>query len=141
MRILEADQAVLDHVSARADALVDRAVAWAEVNSGSRNAAGLNQVLDLLDAQARTLPAVAVARIATQASTTVGSASAGAIGPLTASVLSLATAAPPHRQASISRINVQRRASPNHRPANHTKHVTTAAAISGHPAGSTFSVK
>lgn len=71
MRILEADQAVLDHVSARADALVDRAVAWAEVNSGSRNAAGLNQVLDLLDAQARTLPAVAVARIATQASTTV----------------------------------------------------------------------
>lgn len=70
MRILEADQAVLDHVSARAETLVSRAIAWAEVNSGSRNAAGLNQMLDLLDAQARDLPAE-VQRIATAASAIV----------------------------------------------------------------------
>lgn len=70
MRILEADQAVLDHVAARADALVARAIAWSEVNSGSRNAPGLNRVLDLLEAEARTLPAV-VERIATAGSTLV----------------------------------------------------------------------
>ncbi|MBX3477843.1 MAG: hydrolase [Brevundimonas sp.] len=71
MRILEADQAVLDHVAARGEALVARAVAWAEVNSGSRNAAGLNRVLDLLEVQARALPAT-VERLATAGSTTVG---------------------------------------------------------------------
>jgi len=71
MRILEADQAVLDHVAARADALVARAIAWSEVNSGSRNRPGLNRVLDLLEAEARTLPAV-VERIATAGSTLVG---------------------------------------------------------------------
>lgn len=70
MRILEADQAVLDHVAARGEALVARAVAWAEVNSGSRNSAGLNHVLDLLEAQARALPAT-VERLATAGSTTV----------------------------------------------------------------------
>lgn len=70
MRILEADQAVLDHVAARADALVARAIAWAEVNSGSRNADGLNRVLDLLETQARTLPAT-VERLPTAGSTTV----------------------------------------------------------------------
>ena len=70
MRILEADQAVLDHVAARADALTARAVAWAEVNSGSKNAQGLNRVLDLLETQAKTLPAV-VERIPTAGSTTV----------------------------------------------------------------------
>lgn len=70
MRILQADQTVLDHVAARADALVARAVAWAEVNSGSKNAQGLNRVLDLLETQARTLPAV-VEHIPTAGSTTV----------------------------------------------------------------------
>ncbi len=70
MRILQADQTVLDHVAARADALVARAVAWAEVNSGSRNAQGLNRVLDLLETETRTLPAV-VERIPTAGSTTV----------------------------------------------------------------------
>jgi glutamate carboxypeptidase len=70
MRILQADQTVLDHVAARADALVARAVAWAEVNSGSRNAAGLNRVLDLLETEAKTLPAV-VERIPTAGSTAV----------------------------------------------------------------------
>lgn len=70
MRILEADQAVLDHVAARADALVARAVAWAEVNSGSRNGAGLNHVLDLLEAEAKALPAN-VERVPTAGSNTV----------------------------------------------------------------------
>lgn len=70
MRILEADQTVLDHVAARADALVTRAVVWAEVNSGSRNADGLNRVLDLLEAEARALPAT-VERIPTAGSTSV----------------------------------------------------------------------
>ena len=70
MRILEADQAVLDHVAARADALVARAVGWSEINSGSRNAAGLNLVLDALEAEARDLPA-SVERIPTAGSTTV----------------------------------------------------------------------
>ncbi|MNX95274.1 hypothetical protein D3C86_1275420 [compost metagenome] len=77
----------------------------------------------------------------TQASTTVGSAKAGAIGPLTASVRSLATAAPPHRQASISSNKVHRRASPNRRPASQAPPVSTAASISGHPAGSLFKAK
>ena len=56
MRILQADQAVLDHVGARADVLVTRAVAWADINSGSRNAEGLNRVLDRLEAAATALP-------------------------------------------------------------------------------------
>ena len=41
MRILPTDQTVLDHVEARGPAIVARAVEWANVNSGSRNAAGL----------------------------------------------------------------------------------------------------
>ena len=55
--------------------------------------------------------------------------------------LALATAAPPHRQASISSIKVQRRASPYRRPASHAAPVNTAASISGHPAGSVLRVK
>ncbi|MNN80389.1 hypothetical protein D3C81_1971170 [compost metagenome] len=77
----------------------------------------------------------------TQASTTVGSAKAGAIGPLTASVRSLATAAPPHRQASISRISVQRRANPNRRAVSQAPPLSTAATISGQSAGSLFKAK
>jgi glutamate carboxypeptidase len=70
MRILPPDQIVLDHVAARGSAIVERAVAWSEVNSGSRNAAGLLRVLDLLEAEARRLPAE-VLRIATGNSTAV----------------------------------------------------------------------
>ncbi|MNF01139.1 hypothetical protein D3C80_2000860 [compost metagenome] len=77
----------------------------------------------------------------TQASTTVGSVRDGAIGPLTASVRSLATAAPPHRQASISRIRVQRRASPNRRAPSQAAPASTAATIKGHPAGSALKAK
>ncbi|WP_421731274.1 hydrolase [Brevundimonas sp.] len=71
MQIHPQDQIVLDHVAARGDAIVARAVGWADINSGSRNAAGLDAVLDLLEAEARNLPAQ-VERIATQGSTTVG---------------------------------------------------------------------
>ena len=70
MRILNADQAVLDHVAGRRDAIIGRTIDWADINSGSRNAAGLNAVLDALETEARTLPAT-VERIPTQGSTTV----------------------------------------------------------------------
>jgi glutamate carboxypeptidase len=71
MRILPPDQIVLDHVAARETAIVARAVDWANVNSGSRNASGLADVLALLEAEARRLPAEVV-RIPTQGSTAVG---------------------------------------------------------------------
>lgn len=70
MRILPPDQTVLDHVEARGPAIVARAVEWANVNSGSRNAAGLDAVLNLLEAEARRLPAEVV-RVPTAGSTTV----------------------------------------------------------------------
>lgn len=71
MRISPPDQAVLDHVAARREAIIDRAVAWSNLNSGSRNAPGLAAVLDALEAEARRLPA-SVERVPTQGSTTVG---------------------------------------------------------------------
>lgn len=70
MRILPPDQTVLDHVETRGPAIVARAVEWANVNSGSRNAAGLEAVLTLLEAEARRLPAEVV-RVPTAGSTTV----------------------------------------------------------------------
>ena len=72
MRILTSDQAVLDHVAARREAIIGRTIDWANINSGSRNAAGLNIMLDVLEAEARRLPAV-VERIPTQGSITVAS--------------------------------------------------------------------
>ncbi|MCS6624846.1 hydrolase [Roseibacterium beibuensis] len=71
MRILPQDQAVLDHVAARGAAIVGRAVDWAGVNSGSRNAAGLAHMLDLLEAAAAPL-AADVVRLPTAGSTSVG---------------------------------------------------------------------
>lgn len=71
MRISPPDQAVLDHVAARREAIIDRAVAWSNLNSGSRNAAGLAAVLDALEAEGRRLPA-SVERVPTRGSTTVG---------------------------------------------------------------------
>ena len=69
MRIEPHDQAVLDLVAAQGDAIVARTIDWAHINSGSRNAAGLARMLDVLEAEARRLPA-AVVRVPTQASTT-----------------------------------------------------------------------
>ncbi|RZJ01739.1 MAG: hydrolase [Brevundimonas sp.] len=71
MRIQSSDQLVLDHVAAREAAIIDRAVDWAGINSGSRNADGLALMLDRLEAEARYLPGV-VERIATGSSTSVG---------------------------------------------------------------------
>jgi glutamate carboxypeptidase len=71
MRILAPDQIVLDHVAARETAIIGRAVAWANVSSGSRNANGLAHVLALLEAEARHLPADVV-RIPTQGSSSIG---------------------------------------------------------------------
>jgi glutamate carboxypeptidase len=71
MRILAPDQIVLDHVAARETAIIGRAIAWANVSSGSRNANGLAHVLALLEAEARHLPAE-VLRIPTQGSSSVG---------------------------------------------------------------------
>ena len=71
MRILPHDQTVLDHVAARGAAIVGRAVDWAGINSGSRNAAGLARMLDLLEAAAAPLSAE-VARLPTAGSTSVG---------------------------------------------------------------------
>ena len=70
MRILPHDQTVLDHVAARRTAIIDRAIAWSNLNSGSRNAGGLDVVLSVLETEARRLPA-AVTRIPTSGSTTV----------------------------------------------------------------------
>jgi len=71
MRILTSDQLVLDHVAARQTAIVDRAVDWCGVNSGSRNAEGLAEMLDRLEPEARRL-STDVKRIPTQRSTSVG---------------------------------------------------------------------
>jgi glutamate carboxypeptidase len=65
------EQTVLDRVAADVGRLVDRAVGWAEVNSGSGNAPGLARMLDLLEAEATRLPC-AVERVATADSVTVG---------------------------------------------------------------------
>lgn len=70
MRILPPDQAVLDHVAGREAAIIGRASAWSGVNSGSRNAAGLARMLELLEAEAGALPA-RVARLPTAGSTRV----------------------------------------------------------------------
>jgi glutamate carboxypeptidase len=59
MRILPSDQLVLDHVAARDAAIAARAVDWAGLNSGSRNAEGLSLMLDRLQVEARRLPAEA----------------------------------------------------------------------------------
>lgn len=71
MRIHPHDQTVLDHIGAREATIVERAVGWAEVNSGSRNRDGLETVLGLLEAEARRLPAQ-IERLETADSITVG---------------------------------------------------------------------
>ena len=71
MRIHPQDQTVLDHVAARGGHIIDRAIAWSNINSGSRNAGGLNAVLDALERESARLPAT-VSRLPTQGSTTVG---------------------------------------------------------------------
>ncbi len=71
MRILPTDQDVLDHVAARDAAIVQRAIDWSNLNSGSRNAAGLEAVLSRLEAEAQGLNATCE-RIGTAPSTSIG---------------------------------------------------------------------
>jgi glutamate carboxypeptidase len=71
MRILQPDQAVLDHVAAQEAHILGRTVEWAQINSGSRNEAGLAAMLDRLEAEAARLPAQ-VSRVPTRGSTTIG---------------------------------------------------------------------
>lgn len=71
MRILQQDQAALDLVGRGAAILIERAVAWSNLNSGSDNAAGLNDTLALLEAEAARLPAE-VTRIPTAGFSSVG---------------------------------------------------------------------
>ncbi len=70
MRILPQDHAALDLVGRGAAILVERAIGWANVNSGSDHAEGLDATLALLEAEARRLPAD-IARIPTQGFSTV----------------------------------------------------------------------
>ena len=71
MRITPHDQAALDHVAAREAAILERTIAWAEVNSGSRNAEGLDRMLTRLEDETRRFEAE-VACVPTQGSTSVG---------------------------------------------------------------------
>jgi glutamate carboxypeptidase len=70
MRILPQDHAALDLVGRGAAVLIDRAIAWANVNSGSDHAEGLQATLELLETEAARLPAE-VERVPTQGFSTV----------------------------------------------------------------------
>ncbi|MBX9706876.1 MAG: hydrolase [Caulobacteraceae bacterium] len=70
MRILQQDHAALDLVGRGGAVLVDRAIAWANVNSGSDHAEGLQATLALLETEAIRLPAD-VSRVPTQGFSTV----------------------------------------------------------------------
>lgn len=60
MRLNSEDRAVLDHIARDGGQIVDRAVAWCALNSGSRNVSGLERQRQvLLDAAAR-LPAAPI---------------------------------------------------------------------------------
>lgn len=72
MQILAQDRKALDHVAERGGEIVDRAVAWCAINSGSRNIEGLTEQLEVLAIEAaRTLPCD-VQRVALAASSEVG---------------------------------------------------------------------
>ncbi len=70
MRILEQDHAALDLVGRGAEVLIDRAVRWSNVNSGSDHVEGLEAILALLETEAARLPAE-VSRVPTQGFSTV----------------------------------------------------------------------
>ena len=56
MRLSPEEKAVLDVLGERGSAIVDRAVGWCAVNSGSRNLAGLRTTMDLLSDAFSVLP-------------------------------------------------------------------------------------
>ena len=51
MRLSPEEKAVLDSIAERGSAIVERAVVWSDVNSGSRNLEGLRATLELLTPQ------------------------------------------------------------------------------------------
>lgn len=72
MQILAQDRKALDHVAEREGEIIDRAVAWCSINSGSRNIEGLTEQLEVLAIEAaRTLPCT-VERVALADSSEVG---------------------------------------------------------------------
>lgn len=77
----------------------------------------------------------------TQPSMTVGSSIAGAIGAVTASVLSFATVSPKAKQATSISGSVAVLGHPNLRAANHAPPASTANTANGHKGGSAFSAK
>jgi len=70
MQIRPEDQIVLDHVAARRDDLIERAIDWANINSGSRHADGLDRVLSAIERSVEALPCK-VERVATAASSRI----------------------------------------------------------------------
>ncbi len=70
MRILQQDHAALDLVGRGGAVLVDRAISWANVNSGSDHAEGLEATLALLETETARLPAEVI-RVPTQGFSTV----------------------------------------------------------------------
>lgn len=70
MKIDAADQIVLDHITRHGGQIVQRAIDWANINSGSRNAAGLLNVLAELERAFSALPAK-IERVETGTSNTV----------------------------------------------------------------------
>ncbi|MBX7248107.1 MAG: hydrolase [Caulobacteraceae bacterium] len=58
MRILPEDQTVLDAIADRDAAIVDRAVAWCAINSGSRNLDGLKAMAAVLEPVLEAFPGV-----------------------------------------------------------------------------------
>lgn len=80
MRIEPHDQAVLDHVAAQGDAIVQRAIDWSNINSGSRHAEGLARVLDVLESTAK----AAFSQALVQRVPTTGAASVADNGVVTA---------------------------------------------------------
>lgn len=72
MQILAQDREALDHVADRGGEIVNRAVAWCAINSGSRNIEGLTEQLEVLAVEAaRTLPCK-IERVALADSSEVG---------------------------------------------------------------------
>jgi glutamate carboxypeptidase len=70
MRILPQDQAALDLVGRGEADLIDRAITWANVNSGSDHVEGLETTLSMIEAEASRLPAEIV-RVPTHGFSTV----------------------------------------------------------------------
>ena len=92
MRIHLDEQNLLDQITARADSLISRTIDWANINSGSRNRDGLEQVLSALEDVARAIPGTTVQRVPTGASTAV--ADSGTVTPESYADALLITARP-----------------------------------------------